>query len=148
MGIQACNKRRLIGAMCRNRRIKRLVPCRCLTGTLKNPTKGLWRWELDRRSNYFFFSPPAHLCTVTCMTEISLTVTLNNQFTSLWLQPKSRSPEDCSVSRHFHMFCDILFIPIGINYPVRGYFQPVLLRCMPQRFVTGDLFGRCVGITV
>ena len=50
--------------------------------TLKNPTKCLWRWEPDRRSNYFFFSPPAHLFAVTCMTEISLIVTLNNQFTS------------------------------------------------------------------
>ena len=28
----------------------------------------------------FFFSPPAHLCAVTYMTEISLIVTLNNQF--------------------------------------------------------------------
>ena len=54
------------------------------TGTLKNPTKCLWRWEPDRRSN-FFFSPPAHLCAVTCMTEISLIVTLNNQFNSTQL---------------------------------------------------------------
>ena len=38
-------------------------------------------WEPDRRSN-FFFNPPAHLCAVTYMTEISLTVTLNNKFTS------------------------------------------------------------------
>ena len=53
------------------------------TGTLlMNPTKCLWRLEPDRRSNYFFFSPPAHLCAVNCMTEISLIVTLNNQFTS------------------------------------------------------------------
>ena len=37
-------------------------------------------WEPDRRSN-FFFDPPAHLCAVTYMTEISLIVTLNNQFT-------------------------------------------------------------------
>ena len=37
-------------------------------------------WEPDRRSNSFF-SPPAHLCAVTYMTEISLIVTLNNQFT-------------------------------------------------------------------
>ena len=37
-------------------------------------------WEPDRRYN-FFFSPPAHLCAVTYMTEISLIVTLNNQFT-------------------------------------------------------------------
>ena len=34
-------------------------------------------WEPDRRSNSFF-SPPAHLCAVTYMTEISLIVTLNN----------------------------------------------------------------------
>ena len=52
------------------------------TGTSKNPTKYLWRWEPDRRSN-FFFSPTAHLCAVTYITEISLIVTLNNQFTSL-----------------------------------------------------------------
>ena len=38
-------------------------------------------WEPDRRSN-FFFSPPAHLCAVTYMTEISLIVTLNKQFNS------------------------------------------------------------------
>ena len=56
-------------------------PVNYWTGTLKNPTKCLWRWKPDRRPNYFFFSPPAHLCAVTCMTEISLTVTLNNQFT-------------------------------------------------------------------
>ena len=30
------------------------------TGKLENPTKCLWRWGPDRRSN--FFSPPAHLC--------------------------------------------------------------------------------------
>ena len=35
----------------------------------------------DRRYN-FFFSPPAHLYAVTCVTEISLIVTLNNQFTT------------------------------------------------------------------
>ena len=41
-------------------------------------------WEPDRRSN-FFFSPPAHLCAVTYMTEISLIVTLNKQFNSTQL---------------------------------------------------------------
>ena len=103
---QRDRKRRLNGAVCRNHRIKRVVPCRCLdglvpyihlarnergrmygtrTGTLKNPTKCLWRWEPDRRSN-FFFSPPAHLCAVTYMTEISLIVTLNNQFNSTQLK--------------------------------------------------------------
>ena len=52
------------------------------TGTLKNHTKCLWRCELDRRSN-FLHQSIAHLCAVTCMTEISLIVTLNNQFTVL-----------------------------------------------------------------
>ena len=56
------------------------------TGTLKNPVKSLWRWEPDRRSNYFF-SPTAHLCAVTYMTELSLIVTLNSQFNSTQLLP-------------------------------------------------------------
>ena len=56
----ACRKRRLNGTVCRNHRIKWLVSCRCGTDTLKNPAKCLWRWEPDRRYN-FFFSPPAHL---------------------------------------------------------------------------------------
>ena len=58
---QVFRKRRLNGAVSRNNRIKRVAPCRCRTGTLKNPTKCLWRWEPDRRYN-FFFGPPAHLC--------------------------------------------------------------------------------------
>ena len=45
----------------RNNRIKRVTPCLCRTGTLKNPTKCIWRWEPDRRFN-IFFSPPVHLC--------------------------------------------------------------------------------------
>ena len=53
-------KRRQVGAVSRNNR-KKGGPCRCWTGTLKNPTKCLWRWEPDRRYN-FFFSPPAHRC--------------------------------------------------------------------------------------
>ena len=78
---QRDRKRRLNGAVCQNHRIKRVVPCWCRTGTLKKPTKCLWRWEPDRRSN--FFSPPAHICAVTYITDISLIVTLNNQFTYL-----------------------------------------------------------------
>ena len=74
-------KRRLNGAVCRNHRIKRVVPCRCWDGHVKEPYEMSMAWEPDRRSN-FFFSPPAHLCAVTYMTEISLIVTLNNQFNS------------------------------------------------------------------
>ena len=33
----ACRKRRLIGVVYRNHRIKRLVPCRCLDGHVKEP---------------------------------------------------------------------------------------------------------------
>ena len=33
----ACRKRQLIGAVCRNHRIKRLVPCWCLDGHVKEP---------------------------------------------------------------------------------------------------------------
>ena len=71
----ACRKRRLNGAVSWDIRIKRMPRVCAWTGTLTNPTKCLWRWEPDRRSN-FFFSPPAHLCAVTYMTEISLIVTL------------------------------------------------------------------------
>ena len=38
----------------------------------------IFKDEPDRRSN-FFFSPPAHLCAVTYITEISLHVALSNQ---------------------------------------------------------------------
>ena len=79
-------KRRLNGAVCRNHRIKGWSRVGARIGTLKNPTKCLWRWEPDRRSN-FLFSPPAHLCAVTYMTEISLIVTLNNQFNQSINQP-------------------------------------------------------------
>ena len=78
---QRDRKRRLNGAVCRNRRIKRVVPCRCQDVHVKEPYEMSMAWEPDRRSN-FFFSPPAHLCAVTYMTEISLIVTLNNKFNS------------------------------------------------------------------
>ena len=52
---------------------------------LKNLTKCLWRWEPDRRFN-FFLSPPAHLCAVTYITQISLHVTFNNNILSLELE--------------------------------------------------------------
>ena len=34
---QRDRKRRLNGAVCRNHRIKRVVPCRCLDGHVKEP---------------------------------------------------------------------------------------------------------------
>ena len=77
----ACHKRRLNGAMCRNHRIKRVFPCRCMMGTLKNPAKCLWRWDPDRRYNFFLVR--LHIRAVTYMTEISLNVTLNNNKTQI-----------------------------------------------------------------
>ena len=82
-------KRRLNGAVSRNNRIKRLAPCRCLDGHVKEPYEMSMAWEPDRRSN-FFFNPPAHLCAVTYITEISFHVTLNNQSHSLTLTSKTR----------------------------------------------------------
>ena len=61
---QRDRKRRRIWAVCRNHRIKRVVPCRCLDGHIKEPYEMSMAWEPDRRSN-FFFSPPAHICAVT-----------------------------------------------------------------------------------
>ena len=56
-------------------------------------------WEPDRRSN-FFFSPPAHLCAITYMTEISLIVTLNNHFTLPYLTRKSTRCSYCHRYRY------------------------------------------------
>ena len=41
----ACHNRLLNGSVSRNSRIQRVAPYRCRTGTLKNHTKCLWRWE-------------------------------------------------------------------------------------------------------
>ena len=61
--------------------VKRGIPCRCLDGHVKEPYEMSMAWEPDRRFN-FFFGPPAHLCAVTYLTEISLNVTLNNHIHS------------------------------------------------------------------
>ena len=85
--IPACRKRRLNGRVSWNNRIiKRLVPCRCLDVHVKEPyemSMALGARPYKCGSNYFFFfSPPAHLCAVTCITEILSILTLNNQFSS------------------------------------------------------------------
>ena len=77
----ACRKRRLKWGGFSEQPLKGGSRVGAWTGTLKNPTKCIWRLEPDRRFN--FFNPPAHLCVVTFMTEISLHVTLNNQIHSL-----------------------------------------------------------------
>ena len=59
--------------------VKRLTPCRCFDEHTKEPPYEIsMAWEPERRSN--FYSPPAHVCAVTCITEISLIVTLSNQY--------------------------------------------------------------------
>ena len=68
----ARHKRRLKGRFL-GITLKRLAPYRCLDGHLKEPYEMPMAWEPDRRSN--FYSRPAHLCAVTCITEISLNVT-------------------------------------------------------------------------
>ena len=89
--------------MCLNHRIKRVVLCWCRTGTLKNPTKCLWRWEPDRWYN--FFSPPAHIwLKYRCMwrkTPIN-SIDVNIQAHDPWwhLQPPDRGvylPQGCGL---------------------------------------------------
>ena len=79
--------------------VKRVARVGAWTGTLKNPTNCLWRWELDRRFN--FFNPPFHLNAITYITEISLHVTLSNQSLSRIVLRASK-------------FADIKFIDIVI----------------------------------
>ena len=78
-----CRKMRLNGKVSVNNR-KRDGPVSVfgrVDCTLKDPTKCLWHWGPDRRFN--IFNPPAHLCDVTYITEISLYVTLSNHSHSL-----------------------------------------------------------------
>ena len=74
----ACRKRRLNGVVSRNNRIKRLAPCRC------------------------FFIPPAHLCTVTYITEISLHMTLTNQTQTHYCRGQNYRKEIAV----FRLFCN------------------------------------------
>ena len=55
--------------------VKRVARVGAWTSTLKTPMKCVWRREPDRRSN--FFGPPALICAITNITEISLIVTLS-----------------------------------------------------------------------
>ena len=64
--------------------ISRLVGF-CLTSHSVSNLKMNLQSSFRYRRPYFFFSPPAHLCAVTYMTEISLIVTLNKQFNSTQL---------------------------------------------------------------
>ena len=81
-------------------------------------------WEPDRRSN-FFFNPPAHLCAVTYMTEISLIVTLNNKLTTSLLTGKERLVSEITRSdsyaltpietpRVFTLLADMKGVPIAL----------------------------------
>ena len=102
----------------------------------RNGTKCLWRWEPDRRSN-FFFSPPAHLCAVTYMTEISLIVTLNKQFNSTQ-QPIYRVPSDLVAIKSLSSPCFVqLFSYCGkkvmSNYQ-SSYNFVVLFQCFAYIF--------------
>ena len=76
----ACRKRRLIGAVCQNHRMKRLVSCRCLDGHVKEPYE--MSMVLGARPLVQLLQSACTSCSVTYMTEISLIVTLSNQFTS------------------------------------------------------------------
>ena len=63
--------------------VKRVAPCRYLDGDLKEPYEMSMALGAKLQTSNFLFSPPAHLCAVTYITEISLHVTLSNQSHSL-----------------------------------------------------------------
>ena len=67
---QRDRKRRLNGAVCRYHRIKRVVPCRCRTGTLKTLRNvyGVGSQTVGKTSS----SIRLHICAVIYITEISL----------------------------------------------------------------------------
>ena len=64
------------GADSRNNRKKGGL-CRCLDGHVKEHYEIPMARKPDPWSN--FLSPPAHLCAIPCIAEISLNVTLSNQ---------------------------------------------------------------------
>ena len=131
------------------------------TGTLKNSAKCLWRWEPDRSSN-FFFSPPAHLCAVTYMTEISLIVTLNNKFNStvgigafVIDRVSSFSFSLCirskllrSIFQACHIFLDLTFeFPLVLSRSYVQYFKSttcnyeIITFCLWQYFNNTETFS-------
>ena len=81
-------------------------------------------WEPDRRSD-FLFSPPAHLCAVTYITEISLHVTLNNQsspmlFVVLFVW---------NIYNFSYYMSLLSFPPLPLTYSLQTYEQLNSLRC-------------------
>ena len=96
--------------------VKRLAQCRCLDGHVKEPHEMSKMWEPDRRF-YFFFSPPAHLCAVTYITEISLIVTLNNHYLPTQL---------CFAM--FSLADQVSIYSLG-TMPMLQYKKRLLLRC-------------------
>ena len=87
-------------------------------------------WEPDRRYN-FFFSPPAHLCAVTYMTEISLIVTLNNQFnpiqsTNAWDTYHRHTPRESRRDNKHYMYIADIGLPSIVDMSL--YFSENLLK--------------------
>ena len=77
--VSFCRKKGLKwGDFSKKKNVKRLAPYSCLDGHVKECYEMYMAWEPDRRFN--FFKPPAHISAVNCITEISLIVTLNNQY--------------------------------------------------------------------
>ena len=76
----ACRKRRLNGAVSRNNRLKRVAPCRCLDGHVKEPYE--MSMALGARPYVKLLKSACTSMCLTYITEISLIVTLNSQFTA------------------------------------------------------------------
>ena len=116
--------------------VKRGIPCRCLGGHVKEPYEMCMAWESDRRFN-FFFNPPAHLCAIKYMTEISLNVTLNNHIHPL------------THSRYLGLYS------VGIRKSCFGVFDCLCItllvkdqeRLLTWNFSLGCVQGKCMAKT-
>ena len=82
-------------------------------------------WEPDRRSNSFF-SPPAHLCDVTYMTEISLIVTLNNHSLTHSLTITGLCFTFHALYEVYIIHCAKVIAKVKVNAKVKGLIRSVL----------------------
>ena len=104
----ACRKRRLNRVVSRNNRIKRLAPCRLLNRHVKEPYEMSMALEARPYVQLLLLqSACTSICAVTYMTEISLIVTFNNNFTSTRLINPSKLTLDfsaCDSMSHSHNY--------------------------------------------
>ena len=112
----------LNGAVSQINHIQRFAPCRCFE--LQNHTNYLWRWEPDRWSN--FFIPPAHLCAVTYMAEVSLI----SSGTKIVKRLRRRQDDLLIIERTIGL----------VHGPSTAFYRPFLKHCTPTNKAVGTIW--------